>query len=67
MSIECLECGHVGQPTPLNFPESVFGFVEVCTACNGTNYNVIIDEPSPAEIQAIKAQQERFLNIIRNS
>jgi Zn finger protein HypA/HybF involved in hydrogenase expression len=66
MSIECLECGHVGQPESLNFPESMYGFVEVCTKCKSTNYNVIIDEPSPAEIQAIKAQQERFLQIMRN-
>ena len=66
MSIECLECGHVGQPTQLNFPESMYGFVEVCTGCNGTNYITIIDEPSPAEIQVIKAQQERFLQIMRN-
>lgn len=67
MSIECIECGHVGQPEPLTFPESLYGFAEVCPKCKSTNYNVIIDEPSEANIQAIKAQQERFLQIIRNS
>lgn len=67
MSIECIECGYIGQPTQLNFPESLYGFAELCPNCKSNNYNVLVDEPSPAEIQAIKAQQERFLNILRNS
>jgi Zn finger protein HypA/HybF involved in hydrogenase expression len=63
MSIECLECGHKGQPEALNFPESLYGFVEVCPKCKSTNYNVIIDEPSAADIEAIKAQQHQFKTI----
>lgn len=63
MSIECLECTYKGQPTQLNFPESMYGFVEICPRCNGTNYNTIIDEPSPGDIELIKAQQLRFKTV----
>ena len=67
MCIECIECGYTGQPTQLNFPESLYGFAELCPRCKSSNYNVLITEPSPAEIQGIKAQQEQFLKILRNS
>lgn len=60
MSIECLECGHLGQPEALTFPESLYGFVEICPNCKSTNYNLIIDEPSAADIEAIKAMQQKF-------
>ncbi|MES2379878.1 MAG: hypothetical protein V4538_02480 [Bacteroidota bacterium] len=47
MSIECFECGYVGEPKQLEAAESVFGFSEVCPKCNGINYNVSFDDEKP--------------------
>jgi Zn ribbon nucleic-acid-binding protein len=59
MIIDCISCGYEGPARPADIDSKINSDVEVCPVCNGTDFNVYVEDKPVSVYQSITNNDEQ--------